>query len=168
MRYPLAVIEAVRAAWPDEKPLSVRISAVDGLVGGWTIEDSVIFAGQLKRHGVDLVDCSSGGVGGSATAVRVPRSYGFQVPFAEQVRREAGIATIAVGLIVDPVMANNIIADGSADIVALGREALVEPNWPHLAARALSGQPQHDRWPKQVGWWLDRRDASLASSRRES
>jgi 2,4-dienoyl-CoA reductase-like NADH-dependent reductase (Old Yellow Enzyme family) len=164
MRYPLEVIAAVRAAWPDEKPLSVRISAVDGLVGGWTIEDSVVFARELKRIGVDLVDCSSGGIGGSATAVRLPRSFGFQVPFAEQVRKEAEIGTIAVGLIIDPHMANDIIAGGKADIVAIGREALVEPNWPHLAARDLSGQPGYDRWPKQVGWWLEKRDASLASS----
>jgi 2,4-dienoyl-CoA reductase-like NADH-dependent reductase (Old Yellow Enzyme family) len=166
MRYPLEVIAAVRAVWPDEKPLSVRISAVDGLVGGWTIDDSVVFARELKRIGVDIVDCSSGGIGGSATAVRLPRTFGFQIPFAEQVKKEADIATIAVGLIVEPRMANTIIKDGRADIVALGREALVEPNWPHLAARVLSGDPAFERWPKQVGWWLERRDASLAASQR--
>ena len=165
MRYPLDVIAAVRAVWPDEKPLFVRISAVDGVDGGWTIEDSVIFARELKQIGVDVVDCSSGGVGGSATAARVPRGYGFQVPFAEQVRKEAEIATIAVGLIVEPEAANEVIAQGKADIVAIGRQALVEPNWPHLAARALSGRPHYERWPLQVGWWLERRDASLASSR---
>lgn len=165
MRFPLQVVAAVREAWPDEKPLSVRISAVDGLEGGWEIEDSVAFARELKRLGVDLVDCSSGGLGGSATAVRIPRSYGFQVPFAEQVRHEADIRTIAVGLVVEPEMANAIVAQGKADIVALGREALVAPNWPHLAARTLSGKPSYDNWPPQAGWWLERRDASLASPR---
>lgn len=165
MRFPLTVVAAVRAAWPDEKPLSVRISAVDGLEGGWEIEDSVAFAQELKRLGVDIVDCSSGGLGGSATAVRIPRSYGFQVPFAEQVRREADIATMAVGLVVEPQMANAIVAEGKADMVAIGREALVEPNWPHLARHALSDKPAYENWPPQAGWWLERRDASLASPR---
>jgi len=166
MRFPLEVVAAVRAAWPDDKPLSVRISAVDGLDGGWSIEDSVVFARELKRLGVDLVDCSSGGLGGSATNTRVPRGFGFQVPYAEQVRREADIRTITVGLIVEPEMANAIIAEGKADMVAIGREALVEPNWPHLAARTLAGKPSYQNWPAQAGWWLERRDASLASSRR--
>lgn len=164
MSYPLEIVAAVRAAWPDNKPLSVRISAVDGFEGGWGIEDSIAFARELKRLGVDLVDCSSGGLGGPAKRARLPRTNGFQVPFAEQVRREAGIATIAVGLITDPSLANAIIRDGQADMVAIGREALVEPNWPHLAVRALSGGMQYHRWPKQAGWWLERRDAFLAAS----
>ena len=164
MRYPLEIIAAVRAAWPQDKPLSVRISAVDGLVGGWSIEDSVVFAKGLKRVGVDLVDCSSGGLGGGVTAARLPRTDGYQVPFAAQVRREAEIGTIAVGLIRDPHAANDIIAEGLADIVAIGREALVEPNWPHLALHALSGAPHYQKWPSQAGWWLERRDASIAAS----
>lgn len=164
MKFPLQVIEAVRSAWPAEKPLSVRISAVDGMKGGWSIDDSVIFAARLKRLGVDLIDCSTGGIGGQTAPVRIPRHFGFQVPFAEQVREQAEIATIAVGLVVEPEMANEIIAEGRADIVALGREALVQPNWPHMARRKLSGEPDWDEWPPQVGWWLERRDASLAYS----
>ena len=165
MRFPLEVIAAVRDVWPDGKPISVRISAVDGVEGGWTLEDSVVFAKKLKELGIDLVDCSSGGIGGGATAVRVPRHAGFQVPFAETLRSETGIGTIAVGLITDPEMANAVIAENRADIVALGREALVQPNWPHLARQALSGGPSWEEWPPQAGWWLERRDASIAASK---
>ena len=90
MRFPLSVAKAVRAVWPENKPLFYRISSVDSVEGGWEIEDSVVFAGALKEIGVDIVDCSSGGIGGPATAVRMPRTYGFQVPFSAQIRREAG------------------------------------------------------------------------------
>ncbi len=101
MRFRLEVAEAVRAEWPKDKPVFVRISSVDGMEGGWTIEDSVVFARELKTRGIDAIDCSSGGVVGSATARAVPRSLGFQVPFAEKIREEAKIATIAVGLILN-------------------------------------------------------------------
>jgi 2,4-dienoyl-CoA reductase-like NADH-dependent reductase (Old Yellow Enzyme family) len=161
MRLPLAVVEAVREALGPDRLLSVRISAVDGAEGGWSLDDSVVFARELAARGVDFVDCSSGGVAGPATAANdrfaVKRFPGFQVPFAERVKRDAGIATIAVGLITTPAQADAVIADGRADLVAIGRQALVEPNWPLQAAFALGEDPDWSRWPSQYGWWLARR-----------
>jgi 2,4-dienoyl-CoA reductase-like NADH-dependent reductase (Old Yellow Enzyme family) len=163
MRYPLEIIETVRAAWPAEKPLSVRISAVDGIDGGLDLADQIAFAGEAKARGVDLIDCSSGGLLGSATAARIPRGYGFQVPFADEIRRQAGIATIAVGLILHPQQAEEILAQGHADLVAVGREALFDPNWPLHAQLALGGQDGEvfESWPQQYGWWLERREPGL-------
>jgi 2,4-dienoyl-CoA reductase-like NADH-dependent reductase (Old Yellow Enzyme family) len=159
MRFPLEIVETVRAAWPAEKPLFVRVSAVDAVTGGWELDDTIAFAKELKARGVDVVDCSSGGIGGSATASgSVPRGLGFQVPFAERIRREAGIATMAVGLIVDPRQAEAVLEAEQADIVAIGREALEAPFWPLDAARILGAFGYEDAtWPKQYGWWLERR-----------
>ena len=161
MRLPLEVVDAVREALGPDRLLSVRISAVDGAEGGWSLDDSVVFARELAARGVDFVDCSSGGVAGPATAANdrfaVKRFPGFQVPFAERVKRESGIATIAVGLITTPAQADAVIADGQADLVAIGRQALVEPNWPLQAALALGEDPDWSRWPSQYGWWLARR-----------
>ena len=125
------------------------------------LEDSVVMAQQLKALGVDFVDCSSGGIQGSATnpagRLAVPRGPGFQVPFAERIRREAQIPTIAVGLITDPAQAEAILQEGRADLIAIGRQALYEPNWPLHAANALGEDATWDRWPVQHGWWLARR-----------
>jgi 2,4-dienoyl-CoA reductase-like NADH-dependent reductase (Old Yellow Enzyme family) len=110
------------------------------------------------------VDCSSGGILGSASApakTLLPRVPGFQVPFAERVRKEAGVMTMAVGLILTPQMAEETLSAGRADLVAIGREALHDPNWPHHAAEALGADPQYARWPVQYGWWLTRREALL-------
>lgn len=161
-RFPFEVIETVRAAWPADRPLFVRVSAVDGVEGGWTLEDTIRFARGLRERGVDVVDCSSGGVTGPATAARLPRGLGYQVPFAEAVRREAGIATMAVGLIRDPRQADAIVRDEKADLVAIGREALFDVNWPLHAEQALCGAPVFDNWPHQFGWWLEKRAAALA------
>jgi 2,4-dienoyl-CoA reductase-like NADH-dependent reductase (Old Yellow Enzyme family) len=167
MRFPLEVAETARAAWPSEKPLFVRVSAVDAVVGGWELEDTVAFARALKERGVDVIDCSSGGIGGAVTAsANVPRGLGFQVPFAERVRREADLATMAVGLILEPDQANEIIASGQADIVAIGREVLDDPSWPHRAAETLGAFGYEDSiWPKQYGWWLERRRRALEKMR---
>lgn len=165
MRLPLEIARAVRQAWPESKPLFVRVSAVDGLEGGVTIEDTLAFAAELKAIGVDVVDCSSGGLAGSATAARVTRDYGFQVPFSERVRHEAGIATMAVGLITDPRHAEEVVASGQADLLAIGREALADPNWPLHAEAGLGAAPSGEAfasWPKQAGWWLERRARELA------
>jgi len=167
MRLPLEVIEAVRAEWPADKPVFARISAVDGMEGGWTLEDSVAFAKELKARGVDAVDCSSGGVVGSATTRAVPRGLGFQVPFAETIRREAGIATIAVGLILEGLQAEEILQNGQADLIAVAREALHDPYWPRRAARALGADGFAD-WPHQYGWWLDKRAPVLRRLRGQS
>jgi len=142
-RLPLQVIDAVRAAWPAHLPLFVRISATDWAEGGFTIDDSVRLARLFGEHGVDLVDCSSGGL---APHVQIPVAPGYQVPFAARIRREAGIATAAVGMITDPQQADKIVAEGEADLVFLAREMLRDPYWPLHAAAAL-GEPA--TWPKQ-------------------
>jgi 2,4-dienoyl-CoA reductase-like NADH-dependent reductase (Old Yellow Enzyme family) len=161
-RVPLAVAQAVRAAFPADKPVFVRISAVDGAEGGVTLEDQIGFARALKAIGIDVVDCSSGGIAGSATAARGPRrDYGFQVPYARAIRAEAGIATMAVGLIVDPRQAQQVLDDGSADLIAVGRQCLEDPNWPQRAQAMLSGATPWADWPKQHGWWLAQRAGTL-------
>jgi 2,4-dienoyl-CoA reductase-like NADH-dependent reductase (Old Yellow Enzyme family) len=167
MRFPLEIAETVRGVWPDDKPVFVRVSATDAIDGGWTIGDTVAFAGELKARGVDVIDCSSGGLLGSATAGRViPRGLGFQVPFAEEVRRRTGIATMAVGLILDGEQAEAILTEEKADIIAIGREALADPNWPLHAARQLVGEAaDYAGWPVQYGWWLERRAPLLRSLR---
>jgi 2,4-dienoyl-CoA reductase-like NADH-dependent reductase (Old Yellow Enzyme family) len=167
MKFPLEIIETVRAAWPKDKPLFVRISSVDGIDGGIDISDSVAFVNEAKTRGADVIDCSSGGLMGSATAARIPRGYGFQVPFAEQIRKETKVTTMAVGLILHPQQAEDIVAEGKTDLVAVGREALFDPNWPLHAELALSdtkgeiGDGTFDSWPKQYGWWLERREPGL-------
>jgi 2,4-dienoyl-CoA reductase-like NADH-dependent reductase (Old Yellow Enzyme family) len=143
IRMQCEVVTAVRKVWPEGYPLSVRISCTDWVEGGWAVEDSVALARVLKGLGVDLVDCSSGGV---APGVRIPLGPGYQVPFAERIRREAGIPTIAVGMITEPAQADHIIRTGQADAVMLAREFLRQPYWPLHAARVLG----HDiKWPAQ-------------------
>jgi len=164
MRFALELTEAVRAAWPADLPLFFRISSIDAAVGGWEIEDSIVLAKALQQRGVDVIDCSSGGIAGSATAAAVPRGPGFQVPFAERIRREAGIATQAVGLILEPAQAEAVLAAGQADLIAIGREALFNPNWPLHAELALEGDAAWAAWPAQYGWWLERRAKGLAKS----
>ena len=162
MRFPLEVAEAVRAEWPKDKPVFVRISSVDGMEGGWALEDSVAFAKELKTRGIDAIDCSSGGVVGSATARAVPRSLGFQVPFAEKIRKEAEIATIAVGLILNGPQAEQILQNAQADLIAVAREALYDPYWPRHAARELGADSgAYAAWPQQYGWWLDKREPTI-------
>jgi 2,4-dienoyl-CoA reductase-like NADH-dependent reductase (Old Yellow Enzyme family) len=143
IRMPLEVVDAVRAAWPEHLPLLMRISATDWADGGWTADESVEFARHLGRHGVDLVDVSSGGLVPNA---KIPAGPGFQVPFAQRIRNEAGIPTAAVGLITDPLQADGILASGEADMVMLAREMLRDPYFPLHAAAAL-GVPM--TWPKQ-------------------
>ena len=143
MRFPLDVARAVRAAWPAELPLFVRVSATDWVDGGWSADDSVAFARRLKEAGVDLVDCSSGG---SAPDARVPVGPGYQTPFAARLRAEAGVATAAVGMITEPAQAEQIVATGQADAVLMARALLREPYWPLRAARELGAEVA---WPVQ-------------------
>ncbi|GAC1344770.1 MAG: NADH:flavin oxidoreductase/NADH oxidase [Candidatus Dormibacteria bacterium] len=143
MRFPLRVIEAVRAAWPDELPLAVRVSATDWMPGGLEPEDIVVFARHARELGVDVVDCSSGGAVSGAT---IPVGPGYQTAFAAQVRREAGVATAAVGMITSPSQADHIIRSGQADLVELARELLRDPSWPLRAARELGHAAP---WPVQ-------------------
>lgn len=140
------VVEAVRKVWPERYPLFVRISATDWVDGGWTIHDSMALAMTLKPLGVDLIDCSSGG---SAPNVRIPAGAGYQVPFADRIRRDAGIMTGAVGLITEAAQADQVIRNGQADLVLLGRESLRDPYWPIHAAKRLGQElpvpPQYAR-----------------------
>lgn len=129
----LETVDAVRAAWPAHKPLLVRLSASDWHPDGWTIDDSVVLCRILAEHGVDLVDVSSGG----NQVVPIPAGPGYQVHFAEQIRHEAGVPTSSVGIITQPDEAEAIIAEGSADAVMIGRQALREPTWPLRAAAEL-------------------------------
>jgi 2,4-dienoyl-CoA reductase-like NADH-dependent reductase (Old Yellow Enzyme family) len=148
VRFTLEVVEALRREWPDHLPLSVRLSCTDWTPGGWTLEESVRLASLLRERGVDLVDCSSGG---NVPNPQVPLGPGYQVPFAEAVRRGAGIATAAVGLITEPAQADEIVRQGRADLVMLARAELRDPYWPLHAARtlghagALPAPPQYQR-----------------------
>ncbi|MBU2754908.1 NADH:flavin oxidoreductase/NADH oxidase [Acidithiobacillus sp. CV18-2] len=146
LRFPLEVARAVRAVWPEELPLWTRISATDWVPGGWDIEQSVALAGELKKIGVDVIDCSSGGMTPDA---QIPAGPGFQVPFAERIRHELQMPTVAVGLITEAMQAEQILVTGQADAVALARELLRNPYWPLQAAHALgvdwSWPPQYDR-----------------------
>jgi len=164
MRFPLEVARAVREAWPQDKPLFFRCSSIDDVEGGWSLDDTVLLAKQLKEAGVDVIDCSSGGILGSATAATkttLPRVPGFQLPFSERVRKESGLKTMAVGLILDARQAEEALQGGRADLIAIGREALYDPNWPLHAARDLGADPEYARWPQQYGWWLTRRESAL-------
>lgn len=137
------IVAAVRRIWPERLPLWVRISASDWTEGGWTIEDSVALVRQLAPLGVDLIDTSSGGI---VPRAAIPLGPGYQTPFAERIRRETGIPTGAVGMIISPEQAQHIIATGQADLVLLAREFLRQPYWPLHAAHALK---QDAPWPKQ-------------------
>jgi len=156
MRYPLEVFSAIRAAWPENRPLGVRISSTDWRDGGWTIEDSVIYSRRLKDLGCDFIDASGGG----NTPDRPPvgtSGEGYQVGFAEQIKKEAEIPTIAVGMIRDPHFAENVVASGQADMVALARGLLYDPRWAWHAAEELGADAPYpkqyirahpENWPK--------------------
>jgi 2,4-dienoyl-CoA reductase-like NADH-dependent reductase (Old Yellow Enzyme family) len=136
-RFLFEVIDAVRAEWPERLPLFLRISATDWIEGGWTVDDSVRLAGAVRRTGVDLIDCSSGGTAASA---QIPVGPGYQVPFAERIRRETGMLTGAVGMLTEPEQVHSIVREGKADIVLLARAFLRDPYWPIHAAQRLSEQ----------------------------
>jgi 2,4-dienoyl-CoA reductase-like NADH-dependent reductase (Old Yellow Enzyme family) len=139
MRFGLETIGAVRAAWPQGLPLFLRISSTDWVEGGWTIEESVEFARRAAALGVDLVDCSSGG---SSLQQKIPLGPGYQVPFAERIRRETNLMTGAVGMITSAEQADEIIREGKADVVLLAREFLRDPYFPLHAARKLGVEPK--------------------------
>ncbi len=138
LRFALEVTEAVRAAWPAHLPLFFRISATDWVPGGWTADDSVSLVRRLQPLGVDLVDCSSGG---NAAHAKIPLAPGYQVPFAERIRRETGMRTAAVGLITTPQQADEIVRTGQADLVLMARQFLRDPYFPLHAASALGEKP---------------------------
>ncbi|MFJ7176270.1 NADH:flavin oxidoreductase/NADH oxidase [Streptomyces massasporeus] len=137
-RFALEVVDAVREVWPDDKPLFFRVSATDWLDDdGWTADDTVRLAADLRAHGIDLLDVSTGG---NASGVRIPTGPGYQVPFAARVKNETALPVAAVGLITDVEQAEKILANGEADAVLLGRELLRNPSWARHAARELGGE----------------------------
>lgn len=138
VRFVVETARAMRAVWPEQLPFTARLSCTDWVEGGWTIEESVELARRLKAEGVDLIDCSSGG---SAATAQIPVGAGYQVPFAARIRREAGIATAAVGMITEAMQADQIVRNDEADVVLLAREFLRDPNWPLRAARTLHVKP---------------------------
>ncbi len=158
MRFPLEVFEAVRAVWPDDKPLGIRISATDWIDGGWTVEESVVFAGELKSLGCDFIDVRSGALD---PRQKIPLGPGYQVPFSARIRTQAGIVTWAVGMITKARQAEEIIAGGKADIVALARGMMFDPRWAWHAAEELGVDTEYSRmyarcapaqWPEVFPW----------------
>jgi 2,4-dienoyl-CoA reductase-like NADH-dependent reductase (Old Yellow Enzyme family) len=143
MRLTLEVVDAVRAVWPDDKPVLLRVSATDWVEGGWDLESTVLLARAAAARGVDLVDVSSGGLDHRQEIAVGP---GYQVPFAASVRADAGVPTGAVGLITDPEQAESIVGSGAADVVLLARALLRNPRWVLDAAHRLGGGA---RWPDQ-------------------
>jgi 2,4-dienoyl-CoA reductase-like NADH-dependent reductase (Old Yellow Enzyme family) len=139
MRFPLEVVAAMRAALPAHKPLGVRLSCTDWVEGGWDLEQTIALAKELKQLGCDWIDASSGGLVKNQV---IPVGPGYQVPFAERIRKEVGITTIAIGMITEPAQAERIIAEGKADMVALARGFLWDPRWAWHAAIELGAMPR--------------------------
>lgn len=168
MRFPVEVASAVRKTVGENIPLFFRISAVDSVEGGWNMDDSVTLAIELGKAGIDVVDCSAGGIyGGPSFRVSdegkpltksSARAPGFQVPYAERIKKETSLQSMAVGVIIDPHQAEEIIKQGQADIVALGREIMYNPFWPLHAAQTLGVDPDFELWPPQYKWAVDRRE----------
>lgn len=146
MRFPLMVAKGLRDTWPKHLPVFMRISATDWTEGGWTLEESVIFCRELKNLGIDFIDVSTGG---NVSSAKIPLSPGYQVPFAEEIKKQVGIPTGSVGLITEPLQAEEILNSDKADAILLARELLREPYWPIKAAQALGEKinvpPQYER-----------------------
>ena len=161
MRFALEIASAIRSEWPEDLPLFWRISSLDGIDGGWTLDDSVILARELEKRGVDVIDTSSGGITTDQSTYRgMRRGFAFHTPYSSHIRRETGICMATVGLIIDPIQAEGILQRGEADIIAIGREALADPNWALNASAMLGNSDFHD-WPVQAGYWLSLRAPTL-------
>lgn len=160
MRFALRIAERIRGILPEDMPLFYRASVVDGVDGGVTIDETIALAGELRKRGVDIMDCSSGGISGPSGRALVPPSPGYLVPYAKQVKEAASIPTMAVGLIIEPQQAEAIIAEGSADLVAIGRQLLDDPNFPFHAAQALGHPDPFSILPASYGFFLSRRKLS--------
>lgn len=163
IRFPLDVVKDVRKVWPDNKPLFFRISAADGTDPGWTMDDTKAFVRALCENGVDVVDCSSGGIGVANMNIRGRSVPGFQVDLAREVRAATGAKVMAVGLIRTAQEAEEVLLSGKADLVAIGREALFNPRWPLHAAQSLGVDARFEQWPVRYGWWLAYRAQTLQS-----
>jgi 2,4-dienoyl-CoA reductase-like NADH-dependent reductase (Old Yellow Enzyme family) len=154
-RFAIEIVEAVRANWPAEKPLFMRLSVEDD--AGWGPDESVALSRIVKPKGVDVIDCSSGGMRGAPVIGTGHIGYGYQVPYAEKIRSDAQMPTMAVGLIVHADQAEDILQQGRADLIALAREALYNPNWPMDAARKLGVEDPYDLTPSPYRYWLSKR-----------
>ncbi|MEZ5849842.1 MAG: NADH:flavin oxidoreductase/NADH oxidase [Hyphomicrobiaceae bacterium] len=158
-RFAIEVAENVRSVWPEHKPLFMRLSCEDD--AGWDVDQSVRLAAELKKKGVDVIDCSSGG-----TLERSPmdsvrsKKYGYQVPYAERIRKEAGVMTMAVGHIIHADQAEAILQSGRADLIAIAREIMYNPNWPMDAAQKLGADPDFMMVPPPLRYWLAKRAKS--------
>jgi len=162
LRLACEVVEAVRSNWPEEKPLFFRISVIDGVGVGWSIEDSVSLAKMIKNKGVDVIDCSSGGFDVDRDRA-IPRRLGFQTYLADAVKSGANMPVVAVGLITEASQAEKILQENKADIIAIGRTALNNPYWPRQAAKYFGIDEEFGGWPEHYGWWLNRWSRSLKS-----
>ena len=161
MSYILEVVQAVRAVWPDEKPLFYRISSSDGIDGGITIDHSITLVKSLEALGVDVIDCSSGGIIGSPILSKSRLIPGFQVPYSQKIKAETHSKTMAVGTIIDAEQAEAIITNKRADLVALGRELLADTQWVYRAATKLSPDSAKKFLPPSYSFYLTRRDKWL-------
>ncbi len=159
MRFAIEVVEAVRANWPQHKPLFMRLSVQDG--AGWGPDESIALARIVGPKGVDVIDCSSGGMTGAPVVGDGPVTYGYQVPYAERLRKEAGVMSMAVGLIVHADQAEAILQQGRADLIALAREILYNPNWPMDAAQKLGVDKEFASVPPPQAYWLSKRASSV-------
>ena len=157
-RFAVEVAGAIRKAIPDTVPLSFRLSATDWVDGGVEVEDTIETAKALKAAGVDMIDCSTGGIGGRQRPQRMKLGQGFQVPFAEQIKQAADMQTMAVGFLWDAKVCEDVISSGQADMVALARELLLDPNWPNRVSAELGADSDHSLWPPEAGWWLMKRE----------
>ncbi|WJR79148.1 NADH:flavin oxidoreductase/NADH oxidase [Bradyrhizobium sp. NP1] len=162
MRFALEVAEAVRSAWPADLPVFFRCSVVDGKGGIWDVDDSVALATALKQIGIDVIDCSSGGIQGDSAFPLIPRVPGYHVAYASHIRSTAKIKTMAVGLIVDPHHADSILQAGDADLIAIAREALADSNWPVHAAAALN-EDGYGLLPSDYAYRLHGRNRTISA-----
>ena len=164
-RLALEVAAAIREVWPEQYPLVFRLSLTDWRPDGWQVEDSIHLARRLKEVGVDAIACSTGGISGRERPHGMTLGHGYQLPLAGQVRREADIPTIGVGLLWDPRVVEQSIDQGDVDLVALARELLDDPNWTLHAARELGADEDHQMWHPEFGWWLEKRARALRKLR---
>jgi len=164
IKFACEVVEAVRANWPKHKPLFFRMSVIEGVNIGWNIDDSVKLVNMIASQGVDLIDCSSGGVKGMYGKHAIPRTAGYQVFLADAIRSQTKTPVSAVGLITTPEQAEEILQTGKADLIAIGREALNNPYWPHHAAQYFGVDENFEAWPERYGCWLEKRAKMLKAN----
>ncbi len=164
MRFGLEVVKLIKSILPDDIPLFFRISSVDGAENGTKFEENISYARELKKAGVDIIDCSSGGIGGSPVLTKSKIIPGFQVPYSESIKKEANINTMAVGAIIEPDQAEDIITSGRADLIAIGRELLADTQWVYKAATKFGLSNSKDFLPDSYSFFLSRRDDYLDRS----